>query len=63
MGLSAYISTLPGSAQFKWLAKDLAAVDRTVTPWVVVMMHPPLYNTLSYHYKAADVSACVLDAV
>ncbi|MEW5304742.1 MAG: hypothetical protein WDW36_007333 [Sanguina aurantia] len=63
VGLSAYLSTLPGSAQFKWLAADLAAVDRTVTPWVVVMMHPPLYNTVSYHYKAADCQRANLETL
>lgn len=27
----------------RWLAADLAAVDRSVTPWVVVGMHRPIY--------------------
>lgn len=25
--------------QFNWLAKDLASVDRTKTPWVIAMSH------------------------
>mmetsp|Transcript_13081 Transcript_13081/g.29024 ORF Transcript_13081/g.29024 Transcript_13081/m.29024 type:complete len:569 (-) Transcript_13081:14-1720(-) len=29
--------------QLKWLEADLAAVDRTKTPWVVLMGHYPLY--------------------
>ena len=29
--------------QVAWLAADLAAVDRAVTPWVVVFAHRPLY--------------------
>ena len=28
-----------GSEQYAWLAADLAAVDRSVTPWVVVTAH------------------------
>ena len=34
----------PGSAQYAWLRADLLAVDRAVTPWLVVGMHRPLYN-------------------
>jgi hypothetical protein len=28
-----------GSEQYAWLAADLAAVNRSVTPWVVVTAH------------------------
>merc|ERR1711998_742089 len=31
--------------QVAWLEKDLSAVDRSVTPWVMVMSHFPLYHT------------------
>ena len=55
IGLSAYMTSVPGSVQYNWLAADLASVDRSVTPWVMIQMHPPLYNTLIYHYKAAEV--------
>lgn len=34
-----------GSTQHAWLAQDLAAVDRTVTPWVVLTTHRMLYTT------------------
>lgn len=33
-----------GSDQRSWLVNDLASVDRTVTPWVVVEIHRPPYN-------------------
>jgi hypothetical protein len=29
--------------QFEWLKKDLAAVDRSRTPFVVTMAHRPMY--------------------
>lgn len=42
-----YISTehdiSPGSVQYRWLQRDLAAVDRCATPWVVLALHRPLY--------------------
>ena len=33
-----------GSEQRSWLEADLAAVDRNITPWVVINLHRPLYN-------------------
>jgi hypothetical protein len=34
-----------GSAQWLWLNATLAAVDRAVTPWLLVSMHRPVYST------------------
>jgi len=34
-----------GSHQHTWLEEDLAAVDRSVTPWIVVTSHRPIYTT------------------
>ena len=43
--------------QYQWLKKDLESVDRTKTPWVVVMSHRPMYSSAysSYmkHIRAA----------
>ncbi|KAI8467130.1 MAG: Metallo-dependent phosphatase-like protein [Monoraphidium minutum] len=33
----------PGSRQYEWLAAELAAVDRCRTPWLVLLMHRPIY--------------------
>ena len=33
----------PGSYQYAWLERDLANVDRTLTPWVLVAGHRPMY--------------------
>jgi Calcineurin-like phosphoesterase/Iron/zinc purple acid phosphatase-like protein C len=38
--------------QLQWLAKDLAAVDRTKTPWVIVMGHRPMYSSQVSSYQA-----------
>lgn len=40
--------------QYKWLEKDLASVDRFVTPWLVAAWHPPWYSTYKAHYKEAE---------
>ena len=34
-----------GSLQYKWLENDLAGVDRTKTPWLLVQGHRPMYNS------------------
>lgn len=40
--------------QYKWLERDLANVDRTVTPWLVATWHPPWYSTYTAHYREAE---------
>jgi acid phosphatase type 7 len=32
-----------------WLNKDFAAVNKTLTPWTVVMVHAPWYNSNKAH--------------
>ena len=34
-----------------WLKADLASVDRTVTPWIVVNIHAPWYNSNTQHTR------------
>ncbi|KAH1291834.1 hypothetical protein KXW98_002860 [Aspergillus fumigatus] len=38
-------------AQYKWLKKDLASVDRKKTPWVFVMSHRPMYSSAYSSYQ------------
>eukprot|EP00759_Apiculatamorpha_spiralis_P035510 PhF_6_TR36208/c0_g1_i3/m.52835 len=35
----------PGSPQYLWLIEQLESVDRTVTPWVVLAGHRPMYSS------------------
>eukprot|EP01048_Picozoa_sp_COSAG05_P014936 COSAG05_NODE_1742_length_4160_cov_2.966511_3_plen_212_part_00 len=37
--------TALNQAQLEWLKADLAAVDRSVTPWVIVQSHFPMYTS------------------
>ncbi len=32
-----------------WLRRDLAAVDRSRTPWLIVGLHAPWYNSNTAH--------------
>ncbi|KAL6988396.1 Purple acid phosphatase 22 [Sarracenia purpurea var. burkii] len=47
--LGSYAEFDSGSDQYKWLVADLAGVDRAATPWVVVLLHAPWYNSNSAH--------------
>lgn len=40
---------LIANAQRTWLRADLTAVDRTMTPWVFVMHHSPMYTCATAH--------------
>ena len=48
--LNPYTTSDPSSAQYQWLLSDLKAVDRSITPWVISVMHCPWYNSNQAHY-------------
>ena len=48
--LSSEHNMTAGSAQLAWLARDLAAVDRSATPFVVFAMHRPLYSSTLFDF-------------
>ncbi|KAJ5887481.1 hypothetical protein N7495_007522 [Penicillium taxi] len=45
------VSDTKSYEQYKWLKKDLASVDRTKTPWVIVMSHRPMYSSAYSSYQ------------
>ncbi|KAK9062890.1 hypothetical protein SSX86_020080 [Deinandra increscens subsp. villosa] len=47
--LGSYADFSVDSDQYKWLATDLAKVDRSKTPWLVVIIHAPWYNSNLAH--------------
>ncbi|CAA0819865.1 Purple acid phosphatase 15 [Striga hermonthica] len=52
--LGGYVAYNKSDDQYKWLQKDLAKVDREVTPWLVATWHPPWYTTYTAHYREAE---------
>ncbi|KAL2932754.1 Purple acid phosphatase 15 [Bienertia sinuspersici] len=52
--LGAYIAYDKSADQYKWLERDLAKVDRDVTPWLVAAWHPPWYTSYEAHYREAE---------
>ena len=59
--LSNYHDFTVGSAQYKWLQADLAAIDRSVTPWVLVQSHAPWLNTNSAHQGDGEAQRKALE--
>ncbi|XP_054782629.1 purple acid phosphatase 22-like [Prosopis cineraria] len=47
--LGSYTDFHGGSDQYEWLRSDLARIDRRNTPWVIVLVHAPWYNTNEAH--------------
>ncbi|KAK9423126.1 putative Acid phosphatase AphA [Seiridium unicorne] len=37
--------------QYQWFQKDLESVDRSKTPWLIVMSHRPMYSTETSSYQ------------
>lgn len=61
--VGSYADYKKGSPQYKWLKADLAAVNRVVTPWVVVAMHMPWYSSNVNHYKSGKKISDSLEPV
>lgn len=40
--------------QYKWLEAELTRVNRTETPWLIVLMHSPMYNSYVKHYMEGE---------
>ena len=48
--LNSYTSLLDGSLQRSWLTEiALPNVDRSITPWLIIVFHTPLYTTFKSH--------------
>ncbi|GKY99070.1 hypothetical protein MPSEU_000862700 [Mayamaea pseudoterrestris] len=55
--ISSYSDMSINSTQYKWIESELQSVDRSVTPWLLVVLHTPLYNTFSLHQKDPQIAA------
>ena len=47
--LNSFTDFTPGSSQYEWLVKELGEVNRNATPWLLVSIHCPMYNTFKWH--------------
>jgi hypothetical protein len=61
--LGSYTDFGVGSEQYNWLLADLKKVDRSVTPWLVVVLHAPWYNSNSAHQGDGDQMMEVMEPI
>ncbi|KVI02013.1 Iron/zinc purple acid phosphatase-like C-terminal domain-containing protein [Cynara cardunculus var. scolymus] len=52
--LASYSAYGKYTPQYKWLEQELPKVNRTETPWLIVVMHSPWYNSYNYHYMEGE---------
>jgi hypothetical protein len=65
IAICSYAGFHNSSLQYRWLAKYLStSIDRTRTPWIVVMMHIPLYNSnKASHWMEGELMRRALEPV
>lgn len=59
--LSSYSAYGKYTPQYQWLTGFLPTVDRTVTPWLIVLLHSPWYNSNTYHYMEGESMRVILE--
>ncbi|GAB4837869.1 prolyl aminopeptidase [Ancistrocladus abbreviatus] len=52
--LASYSAYGKYTPQFKWLEAEFPKVNRSETPWLIVLMHAPWYNSYNYHYMEGE---------
>uniref|UniRef100_A0A7N0UKU0 Purple acid phosphatase n=1 Tax=Kalanchoe fedtschenkoi TaxID=63787 RepID=A0A7N0UKU0_KALFE len=52
--LSSYSPYVKYTPQYRWLAEEFKRVDREKTPWLIILMHVPIYNSNNAHYMEGE---------
>ncbi|KAD6794379.1 hypothetical protein E3N88_05275 [Mikania micrantha] len=52
--LSSYSAYGMYTPQYQWLLEEFPKVNRSETPWLIVLMHSPWYNTNTYHFMEGE---------
>ncbi len=50
-----------GSQQYQWLQQDLAAYNRSLTPWLILIGHAPWYNSNADHTNDGQLMRLTLE--
>lgn len=53
--LGSYAEYKQNSDQYEWLQADLSRVNKTRTPWIIVLFHVPWYNSNAAHQDRKSV--------
>ncbi|KAK9269717.1 hypothetical protein L1049_001495 [Liquidambar formosana] len=60
--LSSYSSFVKYTPQWMWLKEELKRVDREKTPWLIVLMHVPIYNSNEAHFMEGESMRAVFES-
>lgn len=44
-----------------WLKEELKTVNREETPWLIVLMHTPIYNSNEWHFMEGESMRVVFE--
>lgn len=48
--------------QYKWLTNELPKVNRSETPWLIVLMHVPMYSTYVHHFMEGETMRVIYES-
>ncbi|KAL5547747.1 hypothetical protein UlMin_002978 [Ulmus minor] len=60
--LSSYSPFVKYTPQWQWLGVELQNVDREKTPWLIVLMHVPFYNSNDAHFMEGESMRAVYES-
>ncbi|KAK3211874.1 hypothetical protein Dsin_016580 [Dipteronia sinensis] len=60
--LSNYSPYVKYTPQWRWLREELTRVNREKTPWLIVLMHVPIYNSNSAHFMEGESMRSVFES-
>lgn len=60
--LSSYSPFVKYTPQYHWLAEEFERVDRDKTPWLIVLMHVPIYNSNEAHFMEGESMRTVFES-
>ncbi|XP_023764853.1 purple acid phosphatase 5 [Lactuca sativa] len=52
--LSSYSAFAKYTPQYNWLEQEFAKVNRSETPWLIILLHSPMYNSNNYHFMEGE---------
>ncbi|KAG4141882.1 hypothetical protein ERO13_D06G101300v2 [Gossypium hirsutum] len=59
--LSSYSPHVKYTPQWLWLRDELKRVDRKKTPWLIILMHVPIYNSNQAHFMEGESMRAVFE--
>ncbi|KAL0338873.1 UNVERIFIED_CONTAM: Purple acid phosphatase 6 [Sesamum angustifolium] len=60
--LSSYSAYGKYTPQYNWLEEELPKVNRAETPWLIVMVHSPWYNSNNYHFMEGETMRVMFES-